>query len=53
VLTVKQNGAVEWSVSNMIADHQKIVSTEMKAKVNLSLCLTKHHTMKTYLGVEI
>jgi hypothetical protein len=24
-----------------------------KVKVNLSLCLTKHHAMKAYWGVEI
>jgi hypothetical protein len=24
-----------------------------KVKVNLSLCLTKHHAMKTYWGVEV
>jgi hypothetical protein len=24
-----------------------------KFKVNLPLCLTKHHAMKTYLGVEV
>jgi hypothetical protein len=26
---------------------------EVKVKVKLSLCLTKHHTMKTYWGVEV
>jgi len=25
----------------------------VKVNVKLSLCLTKHHTMKTYWGVEI
>jgi len=25
----------------------------VKVKVKLSLCLTKHHTMKTYWGVEV
>jgi len=25
----------------------------MKVKVKLSLCLTKHHAMKTYWGVEV
>jgi hypothetical protein len=24
-----------------------------KTKVNLSLCLTKHHAMKAYWGVEV
>jgi hypothetical protein len=24
-----------------------------KVKINLSLCLTKHHTMKAYWGVEV
>jgi hypothetical protein len=24
-----------------------------KGKVKLSLCLTKHHAMKTYCGVEV
>jgi hypothetical protein len=26
---------------------------KVKVKVQLSLCLTKHHAMKTYLGVEV
>jgi hypothetical protein len=26
---------------------------KVKAKVKLSLCLTKHHAMKTYWGVEV
>jgi hypothetical protein len=26
---------------------------EVKVKVNLPLCLTKHHAMKTYWGVEV
>jgi hypothetical protein len=26
---------------------------ELRSKVKLSLCLTKHHAMKTYWGVEI
>jgi hypothetical protein len=25
----------------------------LKVKVKLSLCLTKHHAMKTYWGVEV
>jgi hypothetical protein len=27
--------------------------TNVKGKVKFSLCLTKHHAMKTYLGVEV
>jgi hypothetical protein len=27
--------------------------SSIKVKVNLSLCLTKHHAMKTYWGVEV
>jgi hypothetical protein len=28
-------------------------SYKVKVKVKLSLCLTKHHTMKMYWGVEV
>jgi hypothetical protein len=29
------------------------VGVNVKVKVKLSLCLTKHHAMKTYWGVEV
>jgi hypothetical protein len=29
---------------------QLFISLDVKVKVKLSLCLTKHHAMKTYLG---
>jgi hypothetical protein len=31
----------------------RFVITEHKVKVKLSPCLTKHHAMKTYWGVEV
>jgi hypothetical protein len=30
-----------------------LVSFDVKVKVKLSLCLTKHHAMKTYWGVKV
>jgi hypothetical protein len=30
-----------------------MVQVKVKVKVKLSLCLTKHHTMTTYGGVEV
>jgi hypothetical protein len=35
------------------ACHFECMKDEGKGKVNLSLCLTKHHAMKTYCGVEV
>jgi hypothetical protein len=29
------------------------INTMIKVKVKLSLCLTKHHTMKAYGGMEV
>jgi hypothetical protein len=29
------------------------VKVKVKVKVKLSLCLTKHHAMKAYWGVEV
>jgi hypothetical protein len=31
----------------------KPVKVKVKVKVKLSLCLTKHHAMKAYWGVEV
>jgi hypothetical protein len=31
----------------------EILSVRLDVKVKLSLCLTKHHAMKTYWGVEV
>jgi hypothetical protein len=33
--------------------HRWRVPKTAKVKVKLSLCLTKHHTMKTYWGMEV
>jgi hypothetical protein len=30
-----------------------LVEVEVKVKVLLSLCLTKHHAMRAYWGVEV
>jgi hypothetical protein len=30
-----------------------VTSSSRKVKVKLSLCLTKHHVMKPYWGVEV
>jgi hypothetical protein len=30
-----------------------VLLLKVKVKIKLSLCLTKHHTMKTYWGVEV
>jgi hypothetical protein len=35
------------------AQCSRVVKVKVKVKVEFSLCLTKHHTMKTYWGVEI
>jgi hypothetical protein len=34
-------------------DHSHDMNVDEKVKVKLSLCLTKHHTMKAYWGVEV
>jgi hypothetical protein len=34
-------------------DRQNKRIMERKVKVNLSLCLTKYHAMKTYVGMEV
>jgi hypothetical protein len=43
--------------SNVPQYSQKIVTSHqslyVKVKVKLSLCLTKHHAMKKYWGVEV
>jgi hypothetical protein len=38
---------------NMNDDKVRVCKEVVKVKVKLSLCLTKHHTIKAYWGVEI
>jgi hypothetical protein len=46
----KEVTEIEGKVPEFFVDLQ---TKYVKAKVKLSLCLTKHHTMKTYWGVEV
>jgi hypothetical protein len=46
--------AEETFVNNFWSDSRNCETLKkVKVKINLSLCLTKHHAMKTYWGVEL
>jgi hypothetical protein len=44
IMTGNETGLPDWSLNK--------TPKVWKVKIHLSLCLTKHHTMKTYWGVE-
>jgi hypothetical protein len=39
--------------ARVTANNEVPILRLVNVKVKLSLCLTKHHTMKTYRGVEV
>jgi hypothetical protein len=41
------------SCGDHINDPSESINVKVKVKVKLSLCLTKHHAMKAYWGVEV
>jgi uncharacterized protein (DUF362 family) len=41
------------SWTSVLLEKLKVTDLKVKVKVKLSLCLTKHHAMKTYWRMEV
>jgi len=50
ILPVVLYGCETWYLTLREGHRLKVFENMIKVKVNLSLCLTKHHTMKLYWG---